>query len=139
MLPARFEGARLIRRSTTGAVVFGGDRFSRAMTRFLRARGKSPADLQYANAVSPRIGGVETGAFHVSGVPGERLERAIVDATRPGAPGLRAEGTALGGKRVVRVVYPGGQQLFLYPHGEVVFYVGTLSDEQAGRWLGLLP
>jgi len=138
MLPSRVDGDRLAKGSTTGAVVFGGDAFSRELRTFLAARGRSPADLRFANAQSAALG-VETGVFQVKGIAGTALARAIVAASRPNAPGLTAQPGTLDGKAVTKVVYPGGQVLYLYPHGDLVFYVGTQSEAQAGKVVALLP
>jgi hypothetical protein len=138
MLPARFDGDRLAKGSTTGAVVFGGDAFSRGLRKFLAARCRSPADLRFANAQSAALG-LETGVFQVNGIPGTALARGIVAASRPNAPGLTAQPGTLDGKAVTRVVYPGGQVLYLYPHGNLVFYVGTQSEAQARNVIALLP
>jgi hypothetical protein len=140
LLPAKVKGTSLRKGSTTGAVVFGGDAFSREMTRRLAAAGKVPADLRFANAQDPRGRvGLEVGVFEVAGMSAAALRRAIVASSRPNAPGLRVESSALGGKRVTRVTYPGGTLLYLYEQGGRVFYVGTQNDALAAGAIGLLP
>ena len=141
LLPAEVDGTRLRVRSTTGADVFGGDAFSREMTRFLATAGKEPRDLRFANATDPSdsLGGLEVGVFHVDGIEAAALRRAIVASARPNAPGLEATPETLDGKRVTRVVYPGGSTVYLYEQESRVFYVGTLDEELAAEVVGLLP
>jgi hypothetical protein len=139
LLPGKFGGKPLQKGSTTGAVVFGGgDAFSSQLSKFLSSKGKRPADLRFANAQSQALG-LETGVFQVEGVPGTALATAIVAASRPNAPGLTAGASTLSGRSVTRIVYPGGSILYLYPHGDDVFYVGTQDQTQAGKVLSLLP
>jgi hypothetical protein len=141
LLPTEVRGTRLRVRSATGADVFGGDAFSREMTRFLATAGKEPRDLRFANATDPSdsLGGLEVGVFHVAGVDAVALRSGIVASARPNAPGLEATPRALGGKRVTEVVYPGGSTLYLYERDDRVFYVGTLDEGLAAEALRLLP
>jgi hypothetical protein len=140
LLPDSVNGTPLRKGSTSGAVVFGGNAFGRAMTTFLAAHGKRPQDLRFANArASSRALEVEVGVFEVRGVDGNALRRAIVASSRPNAPGLTAAPTTLSGKRVTKVVYPGGSVLYLYAHGDRVFYVGTQNEMLAGKILAGLP
>jgi hypothetical protein len=138
MLPSKVDGKPLAKGSTTGAVVFGGDAFSRSLSRFLASAGKSPNDLRFANAQSQALG-VETGVFQAKGVRGTALARAIVNASKPNAPELQASSSKLSGKAVIRVVYPGGSVLYLYPHGDLVFYIGSQDEKQAAAVISLLP
>jgi hypothetical protein len=140
LLPGKLEGTNLRKGSATGAAVFGGDAFSREMTRRLAAAGKAPSDLRFANAQDPqgRVG-LEVGVFEVAGMSAPALRRAIVESSRPGAPGLVAEPATLGGRRVTAVVYPGGTLLYLYEQGGRVFYIGTQNDVLAAKAIAALP
>jgi hypothetical protein len=110
------------------------------MTRLLDATGKQPGDLRFANAQDPKGKlGLETGVFEVNGMSAPALRRVIVASSRPNAPGLTVSSSAVAGKPVTMVVYPGGSVLYLYEHGSRVFYVGTQSDALAGEVLGMLP
>jgi hypothetical protein len=140
LLPGEIDGTRLQKGSATGAGVFGGDAFSREMTQRLNAAGKAPADMRFANAQDPKGNlELEVGVFEVPGMPAKELAEAIVASTRPNAPGLIAEPSMLGGKRVTTLIYPSGTALYLYPHGEHVFYIGTQDKSLAARAIGLLP
>jgi hypothetical protein len=138
LLPGSIDGVKLEKGSATGAGVFGGDAFSREMTRRLSAAGKAPADLRFANAQNPKTE-LEIGVFEVPGMSAADLRAAIVASSRPNAPGLLAEPATLGGKPVTTVVYPSGTVLYLYEHGDHVFYIGTQSKALAVRAIGLLP
>jgi hypothetical protein len=139
LLPDRVDGKLLRKGSTTGAAVLRGNAFGAAMTRFLAAHGKAPRDLRFANAQtsSPALE-VEIGVFQVSGLGGSGLARAIVSSSRPNAPGLTASTATLSGRRVTKVVYPGGSTLYVYPSGDRVFYVGTQDERLAARILSRL-
>lgn len=140
MLPNKVNGVRLRKGSTVGSVVFGSDAFSRHMTSFLASVGKAPADLRFANAQDPSGSlDLETGVFQLRGVKASMLRQAIVNSTRPDAPGLRTFTIRLSGKRVTMLVYPGGSVLYLYAHRDLVFYVGTQSEGLAAKVLGLYP
>jgi hypothetical protein len=138
LLPGRINGVKLDKGSATGAGVFGGDAFSREMTQRLAAAGKAPADLRFANAQSPKTE-FEIGVFEVPGMSAADLRAAIVASSRPNSPGLIAEPATLGGKPVTTVVYPGGTVLYLYEHGDHVFYIGTQNKALAAKAIGLLP
>jgi hypothetical protein len=141
LLPSKAAGTRLQKGSTTGATVFGsGDAFSRSMTRQLAAAGKAPVDLRFANAQDPKGKlELEVGVFEVKGMSAAALGKAIVVSSRPNAPGLAVGNGTVAGKPVTKLVYPGGTVLYLYEHGDRVFYVGTQSASIAGAVLEQLP
>ncbi|MFL6035162.1 MAG: hypothetical protein ACJ74I_08800 [Gaiellaceae bacterium] len=135
LLPSMIDGHRLAKGSATGAVVLSGNNaFSQVLKGILGRAGKTPEDLTFANAQAPALG-VEVGAFHVVGLAAPALRDAIVRSTRPNAPGLAVSSRRVGSRRVTKVVYPSGATLYLYPHGDVVFYVGTRDEMLAARIL----
>ena len=138
LLPGSIAGARLTKASATGAAVFGGDAFSRALTSFLRSVERRPSDLRFANARTAS-GVVEVGVFELPGVAGPRLLRAIVAASRPNARGLTTSPVAIAGKAATKLTYPGGAVLYLRASGRHVFYVGTQSERLAAEAFGELP
>jgi hypothetical protein len=140
-LPRRVAGVRLERGSATGDVVLaGGSPFAATMAKLLEDAGKQPSDLRWANARDPQgTVEVEVGAFEVSGMTSAELARAIVEASRPGAPGLRVSEQDFGPRRVTTIVYPSGTRLHLYEHGDVVFYVGAQQDALVRKALAALP
>jgi hypothetical protein len=82
---------------------------------------------------------LETGVFQVSGVKASALQQAIVASSRSDAPGLTSSAATLSGKRETTLVYPGGSILYLYAHGDLVYYVGTQSRALAARLLAMYP
>jgi hypothetical protein len=102
--------------------------------------GKRPNDLRFANAqTSSHNFQIELGVFQVRGLPGSVLRQAIVESSRPAAPGLKTSSATLSGKRVTKVVYSGGSTLYLYTHDDLVFYVGTQNEALAGSILAMFP
>jgi hypothetical protein len=117
-------------------VLSGSNAFSEVLKGILTRAGKTPADLSFANAQDPTGAlGIEVGAFRVRGLSAPKLRDAIVRSSRPNAPGLAASSDVVGGKRVTKVVYASGATLYLYPHRDVVFYVGTQNAALAARIL----
>ena len=137
LLPAAIDGHGLQKGSAGGTVVLSGNNaFSHVLTGILARAGKSPADLTFANAQDPTGAlQVEVGAFRVRGLGARALRDAIVRSARPNAPGLAVSRVVVGGRRVTKVVYPGGSTLYLYPGGDVVYYVGTQNQRLAARIL----
>jgi hypothetical protein len=135
LLPSAIDGHRLAKGSATGAVVLSGNNaFSHALKGILARAAKTPADLMFANAQDPSLG-VEVGAFRVVGLGAPALRDAIVRSTRPNAPGLALSSRVVGGRRVTKVVYASGATLYLYPHRDVLYYVGTQNGKLAARIL----
>jgi hypothetical protein len=117
-------------------VLAGNNAFSHVLKGILARAGKSPADLTFANAQDPTGAlAVEAGAFRVRGLAAPALRDGIVRSTRPSAPGLAVTSAVVGGRRVTKVVYASGATLYLYPHRDVVYYVGTQNETLAARVL----
>jgi hypothetical protein len=133
LLPGTVDGHRLVKGSATGAVVLSGNNaFSQVLKGILVRAGKSPVDLTFANAQDPTGAlPLEVGAFRVRGLAAAALREAIVRSTRPNAPGLAVSSALVGGRRVTKVVYASGATLYLYPHRDVVYYVGTQNETLA--------
>jgi hypothetical protein len=140
LLPDEVGGSRLSKGSATGAAVFGDDAFSREVTAFLSAAGKQPGALEFANARGPAGAlGLETGVFRVAGVDAAGLLQAIVDGSRPSAPGLEVSTATIAGKPVTVLAFANGSRLHLYARGDSVFYVGGTDDDLARTVLATFP
>jgi hypothetical protein len=140
LLPGQISGTKLSKGSTTGAVVFGSDAFSKTMAKFLRSVGRKPSDLRFANALDPRsVLEVETGVFEVRGLGAAKLLAAIVASTRPAAPGLKVSTATIAGRAVTKLVYPGSSVLYLRGSGDRVYYVGSQSESLASQVLAKYP
>jgi hypothetical protein len=117
-------------------VLSGNNAFSHVLKGILARAGKRPADLTFANAQDPSGAlPLEVGAFRVRGLAAPALRDGIVRSTRPNAPGLAVTSAVVGGRRVTKVVYASGATLYLYPSGNVVYYVGTQNETVAARVL----
>jgi hypothetical protein len=115
-------------------VLSGSDAFSRVLRRSLRAVGRRPSDLLFANARDPTGAlDLEVGVFRVRGLSAAALRDAIVRGSRPNAPGLAVSHVVLGGVPVTRLVYPGGSTLCLDANHGVVYDVGTQNAALAAR------
>ena len=134
LLPGTVDGHRLAKGSATGAVVLSGEqRLQRRAEAHPRAApARRPADLTFANA-QDRTGALDRGRrFRVRGPRGtgaagrDRPQHAA--RTRPG---LAVTSAVVGGRRVTKVVYASGATLYLYPHRDVVYYVGTQNEALA--------
>ena len=137
LLPGTIDGHRLAKGSASGSIVLSGNNaFSHVLKGILARAGKTAADLTFANAQdSTGALALEVGAFRVAGLPAPKLRDAIVRSTRPNAPGLAVSTRVVAGKRVTKVVYASGATLYLYPHRDVVYYVGTQDEKLAARAL----
>jgi hypothetical protein len=137
------RGKKVAKVSADGEEVFrkyGGAAWSRAMKQFLTQNGKSPSDLVYAQMWDPAGGlAFDAGAFRLAGVGAPALRKAIVESSRPGAPGLKVSGGTLAGRPVTRVVYASGAKLYLYEHGDVVFYAGAGNEKLAADIVAMFP
>jgi hypothetical protein len=110
------------------------------MTAFLASAGKEPDDLRFANARDPAgAAGVEAGVFEVDGIDAAALREAIVEASRPAAPGSAVSSATVGGKPVTALEYASGSTLYLYAAGDRVFYAGSTDEEVAGEVLRGFP
>lgn len=140
-LPGELRGASLAKASTIGEAVFQDDAWSKEMTAFLAGVGKTRSDLRFAQVWDPRGElDLDAGIFHVPGIAAPSVRQALVDSSRPNAPGLTAATLAVADKSVTAVVYPdGGPSLYLYEHDDVVFYVGTRDQDLAAEFLSELP
>ena len=97
------------------------------------------SDLTFANARDASGALEELGVFRVPGVGAGDLRRAIVDSSRPGAPGSTTSRATIAGKPVTLFRYATGSTLYLYEQGDRVFYVGTLRPALAAKALAALP
>ena len=139
LLPDTLTGVTLDKASTTGGAVLGDDPFSESLKAFLATQGKAPGDLRYAQVWDPDDSiHLDAGVFEVKGLPAATLRDAIVEASRPGAPGLSTQESVVGGKAVTVVLYPSGSQLTLYPTGERVFYVGSVDESVTEAFLAAI-
>jgi hypothetical protein len=141
LLPSTISGAPLQKVSATGADEWGEEPWSISMTGFLAQHGKTPRDFRYAQAWDPENAeDPDLGVFQVPGLDAAVLLPAVVDASRPATAGLTTSTDTIGGKPVTIETNPSGAPpLYLYAHGDTLYYVGTEDAGLASDFLAGLP
>jgi len=142
LLPHSVNGVDLSSQSTTGTQGLGTDPSSTSLIASLKNLGKTPADLQIAEAydVSGTID-LSITVFQVNGVDPTALRQAIIASwLAAGSSGVTTTQQTIGQKPVVTVDYgDGSADDYLYVHGAVVFDVSTSDPNLAAQVLTQLP
>jgi hypothetical protein len=143
LLPKAVGGVALTRQSTTGMTAIGSDpAIQEALTTFLAKLGKTPADLQSAEAYDEGgVSDVGIFAYRVAGITGPVLGQAIVDSDSVAAgSGVTSTKETIGGKAVTHIRYSEivGDD-YVYVKGDVVFDVTTSDPATAIQALTALP
>lgn len=143
LLPKSVAGVTLGRQSTLGTSgLTGSDPSSQSLVTSLDKLGKTPADLQIAEALDDSTStDLQIFAFRVPGIKGSTLGQAVVDSyVATGASGIKTARKTISGKAVTHVMYnDGGKDDYVYVHGDVVFDVATSDPALAIQALAALP
>jgi hypothetical protein len=143
MLPKAVGGVALTRQSTTGTTALGSDpAIQAALTTFLGKLGKTPADLQSAEAYDETgVSDVAIFVYRVTGIAGQVLGQAIVDSDSVAAgSGVTSTKETVAGKAVTHIRYGDGTaDDYVYVKGDVVFDVSTSDPATAIQALSALP
>ena len=141
LLPSAISSGPLEKVSATGADVWGEEPWSVSMTQFLAGHGKTRQDFHYAQAWDPENAeDPDLGVFQVPGLDAAVLLPAVVDASRPATAGLTTATDTIGGKPVtIETSASGAPPLYLYAHGDTLYYVGTADAALASDFLTSLP
>jgi hypothetical protein len=143
LLPKAVGGVALTRQSTTGTTALGSDpAIQAALTTFLGKLGKTPADLQSAEAYDETgVSDVGIFAYRVAGIAGPVLGQAIVDSDSVAAgSGVTSTKQTIGGKAVTHIQYTEiSEDDYVYVHGDAVFDVTTSDPATAIQALTALP
>ena len=142
MLPAEIGGTPFIVQSFTGADAFGNDAGSRAVTAGLRALGKSPADLELAEAYDQNESlDLYLFAFRLPGADPEALHSLVLDSWLVAdAEGVTSEQVELGGKTVTHVDYGDEfQDAYVYSLGDTAVIIQSGSPDLAAAAAEALP
>ncbi len=140
--PTSLNGTALDVQSVTGDDgLIGGDEWSTAMTKFLTAESKQPADLGYAFASDPTENtDISIGVYRVNGVDAAPLHDALVEGWKGLAPTVKVSDITLGGKKVTKgddgTDYPFS---YLYVRDNVVYEIYTSDESIATAALAALP
>lgn len=143
MLPKAVGGVALTRQSTSGTTALGSDpAIQEALTTFLAKLGKTPADLQSAEAYDDTgVSDVGIFVYRVAGITGTVLGQAIVDSDSVAAgSGVTSTKETVAGKAVTHIRYGDGTgDDYVYVKGDVVFDVATSDPATAIQALTALP
>ena len=139
LLPDKLNETALTTESDTGDAVL--DAWTRVMVTFLTKVGKTPADLELAQAYDAASGlDVSVMAFRLKGVPAADLQQAVSDGLIAGSPALEKSVVTLSGKEVTKLASAeDGWNTYLYPKGDVVYVVGTSDETLAATALSTIP
>jgi hypothetical protein len=141
-LPTQVNGATLDVQSVTGDNgLIGGDEWSTAMTKFLTAESKQPADLGYAFASDPSENvDISIGVYRADGVQAAPLHDALVEGWKGLAPTVKISDITLGDKKVTKgddgTDYPFS---YLYARDNLVYEIYTSDESIATAALAALP
>ena len=142
LLPTEIAGTPFIVDTFTGADAFGNDVGSRAVTAGLRALGKSPADLELAEAYDQNESlDLYLFAFRLPGAKPEELRSLVLDSWLvTDAEGVTSEQVELGGKTVTRIEYGDDfQDAYVYSLGDRVVIIHSGSPDLAAAAAEALP
>lgn len=142
LLPTEIAGTPFIVDSFTGADAFGNDVGSRAVTAGLRALGKSPADLELAEAYDQNESlDLYLFAFRLPGADPEALHSLVLDSWLVAdAEGVTSEQMELGGKTVTHIDYGDEfQDAYLYSLGDTAVIIQSGSPDLAEAAAEALP
>ena len=130
LLPTEIGGTPYIVESFTGADAFGNDAGSRAVTAGLRALGKSPADLELAEAYDENQAlDLYLFGFRLPGADPEALQSLVLNSWLVAdADGVTTEEVQLGGKTMTHVDYgDDSPDAYVYSLGDkaIIIYSGA--------------
>lgn len=141
LLPTAVSGIALTIESWSGDVVFGTDPWSQSFTAYLATVGRTPADVQVAQAYDP-AGSIESGAaaYRVEGISAVGLRDAMIAAWKEQYPDLVVSDITLGGRSVTKGLFGSDvPDSYWYISGDVVFDVETSGEALATTVLAALP
>ena len=138
LLPRVVRSTTLASQSTIGTSVLSSDPASQSLVASLAKLGKTPADLQIAEA-KDASGHLDLAvfAYRANGVTSAQLSAALADSLLAGSSsGVRSAAT-LAGRAVTRLSYSQGD-IYLYAAGTVTFAIQTADQSTASEVIGLL-
>lgn len=144
-LPASVAGTALVTQSWTGDQTLADDPFSVTLTAYLTSVGKTPVDLQSAQAYDPTAAvdpttGVDTGTgidlgvgvFRLVGTDATALRDHMIKAWQDGYPDVKITSVTLGGKKVTKGDFGAGAvNSYWYVLGDLVYDVETADETLA--------
>ncbi|HEV8516880.1 MAG TPA: hypothetical protein VGQ47_04530 [Candidatus Limnocylindrales bacterium] len=147
ILPDELGGTTLQKFSFRGSDLFGDDPNDENDQQFqalIQALGARPDDYAIA-AAGGEVGGtnVQIGAIRVEGIDGARLLQALIQVGQIQEPDTLVDQTTIAGKNVTRVADPADLEdlgpSYIYPAGEVIFFVQSTDEDLVAQALAELP
>jgi hypothetical protein len=142
LLPTDIGGTPYIVESFTGADAFGNDAGSRAVTAGLRALGKSPAELELAEAYDENQAvDLYLFGFRLPGADPEALQSLVLNSWLVAdADGVTTEEVELGGKTMTHVDYgDDSPDAYVYSLGDTAIIIYSGSPDLAKAAAEALP
>ena len=140
-LPTQVNGVDLQLQSVVGTGLLTDDEWSTSVTSFLSGIGKTPADLQFAQAydAAQSIDG-SFEVYRVPGVDGTKLRDALIQAWKGDFPDLKLTDVTVGGQKMVRGEFDADTPpSYLYVRGDEVFDIWTNDEKIAASGIAALP
>ena len=142
LLPTTVNGTPLTVDSVLGTDLFGEDQSSRAITAALRAEGKTPADLTFAQAYDENQAlDLSMFALAVDGLTEAKTKALVLDSwlSATGA-GVTQSEVELGGRTLTKIDYgdDGANDYVLAGDGAVIVFT-TADEELAAATVAALP
>ena len=140
-LPTALSGTALQSQSSSGGGILTDDAWSASMTSFLKAAGKTSADLQFAQAYDPTSaldGGF--GVYRVVGLEAAAVRDALIAAWKGDYPEMKVSTVTLDGKKVTKGDFGADTpSTYWYVRGDLVFDIEAADEKLASAALAALP
>lgn len=140
LLPHTVEGATLTSQSVVGTTALGTDATSLSLIASLKTLGKTPADLEIAEAhdVAGKLS-VRLLGFRVKGVKASDVASAIVGSWMANTTGTPTRSNVtIAGHKLTKVAYAQGGADYVYEGTGVVFDIETTDESLVSKVLALL-
>lgn len=141
LLPTTVSGTALQAQSWNGDGLLADDPWSTAMSAFLTASCKVPADLHLAQGYDPNEAvDISVGVYTVDGVAPTALRGALIEAFKGDSPDMKVSQVTVGGKEITKGDFgPDLPTSYLWVHGDNVYDIESSDETIATAALAELP
>ncbi len=136
LLPKTIDGTDLSSQSTTGTDALGSDPSSEPLIKWLATKGKTPGDLQIAEAYDPTLTiDADITALRLDGTTAAVLRQELMHTwLGADASGITTTNKTIGGKAVMVIDYGDEGALdYVFEHGDTVVILSTSDPALAAR------
>lgn len=141
LLPTEVAGTTLLRQSWDGDAFLTDDAWSASMNGFLTKVGRTPPDLQVAQAYDPEQAlDASVWVYRVTGVKGAAVQDALFEAWKGDYPDMTISQVTLDGKEITKGGF--GEETpssYLYVRDDLVYDIEAADDKVAIGALAALP